>query len=87
MSDTKQKNTKEESIFTPKRTVQYFFLNLIAFILAAMLIWPLMDLMFQGFDPSKYTWTWQNGILEPIAFGFTFTVIEFVCWNFFHKQK
>ena len=78
---------KNESILTPKRTVKFFFLNLLALFLAAMLIWPLMDLMFEGFDPSKYLWTWQNGILEPIIFAITFNIIEFLAWNFFHKDK
>ena len=78
---------KKESIFTPKRTVKYFFLNFIVLFLAATLIWPLMDLMFQGFDPSKYTWTWQNGILEPAIFAIIFNIIEFIGWNAFHKKK
>ena len=77
---------KAESIFTPKRTVKYFFLNLTALFLAAMLIWPLMDLMFKGFNTSEYLWTWQNGILEPAIFAIIFNIIEFVGWNLFHKK-
>lgn len=77
---------KTESIFTPKRTVKYFFLNLTTLFLAAMLIWPLMDLMFKGFNTSEYLWTWQNGILEPAIFAIIFNIIEFVGWNLFHKK-
>lgn len=79
--------TKKESIFTPKRTVSYFIINTITLFLAAMLIWPLLDLMFKGFNTSEYTWTWKNGILEPAIFGVVFSIIEFVLWNFFHKKK
>lgn len=80
-------DNKKESIFTPKRTVKYFLINFVAMALIAMLIWPLLDLMFQGFDTSKYTWTWINGIIEPIVFAIIIDIIEFVFWNAFHKKK
>lgn len=81
---TKEKKT---NIFTPKRTVGYFILTFVYTAIAAMLVWPLMELIFSKIDNTEYTWTWINGILEPWIFGLVFTVIEFVCWNFFHSKK
>lgn len=74
------------SILTPKRTPKYFFLNLFTLSVMAMLVWPFLDFAFKGFDTTVYTWTWQNGIMEPVIFGITFTCVEFICWNFFHKK-
>ena len=78
---------KKTNIFTPKRTVGYFILTFVYTAIAAMLVWPLMELIFSKIDNTEYTWTWINGILEPWIFGLMFTVIEFVCWNFFHSKK
>ncbi|MBR3252496.1 hypothetical protein IKF84_00260 [Candidatus Saccharibacteria bacterium] len=52
-----------------------------------MIMWPLLELLFSKIDSSTYTWTWVNGILEPIIFGLIFCAIEFIGWNLFHKQK
>ena len=78
---------KQESIFTPKRTVKYFFINLITMAVMAMLIWPLLDMLFTKFDNSTYAWTVSGGIVQPCIFAVIITVIEFVFWNFFHKKK
>lgn len=78
---------KETSIFTPKRTPSYFILTFVFTSIAAMVIWPLLDLLFSKIDGSEYTWTWINGILQPWIFGLVATIIEFIGWNFFHKQK
>ena len=79
---------KEETIFTPKRTVKFFFVNLIVMGLVAMVIWPLMDMLFDSLWNGGYKgWTWQAGILEPWIFAVLITVIEFICWSFFHPEK
>ncbi len=78
---------KKENIFTPHRTVRYFFVNLITMAVVAMIIWPLMDMLFSKFENSTYTWTIRNGIIEPCVFAVIITAIEFIFWNFFHKKK
>ena len=87
MSEDKKDTKKEGSILTPKRTVKFFFINLFTLILASMLVWPFLDFAFQGFDTASYTWTWQSGILEPSIFALVFVCVEFIGWNFFHKDK
>ncbi|MDO4753237.1 MAG: hypothetical protein Q4A36_03350 [Candidatus Saccharibacteria bacterium] len=81
---TKEKNT---NIFTPRRTVSYFILTFVSISIAAMIIWPLLDILFSKIENNEYTWNWISGILQPWIFGLVFTIIEFICWNFFHRQK
>ena len=81
---TKEKNT---NIFTPRRTVSYFILTFVSISIAAMIIWPLLDILFSKIENNEYIWNWISGILQPWIFGLVFTIIEFICWNFFHKQK
>ena len=78
---------EKENILTPKRTVKYFFINLISMAVAAMIIWPLMDMLLTKIDSSTYSWTVRNGIIEPCIFAVIIVVVEFVFWNFFHKKK
>lgn len=83
----KEKETKE-NILTPKRTVKYFFITLVVLGITAMIIWPLMDMLFDNlFNDGYKGWTWQDGILGPWIFALIATVIEFVFWSFFHPDK
>lgn len=81
------KEEKKESIFTPKRTVKFFFVSLITMAIVAMIVWPLMDMLFSKIDNSNYSWTVRKGIVEPCIFAVVVTIVEFVGWNFFHKKK
>ncbi len=79
---------EKETIFTPKRTVKFFFVNLIGMGLVAMVVWPLMDMIFDNVWNGGYDgWTWETGILGPWIFAVVITVLEFVFWNFFHPNK
>jgi hypothetical protein len=81
------KETKE-SILAPKRTVKYFSITLVVMGITAMIIWPLMDMLFSNIFGDGYKgWTLQNGILEPWIFAIVATVVEFVFWNLFHPDK
>ena len=78
---------EKTSIFTPQRTVKFFIVSFIGTTIACMIIWPILELLFSKIDNSTYTWTWLNGIVEPLVFGLLATIVEFVGWNFFHKTK
>lgn len=81
--------TKKEkkNIFTPERTFKYFILNFVAVAIAGIIIWPLLDLLFEAMRGNSFTWTVYGHIISPIVFAFFVTVVEFVCWNFFHKEN
>ena len=85
MQETK-KAPKEKSIFTPERTVRFFIISVIGYIIAAMIIWPLMELLLSNMTGSSYTWTILNGIVEPCIFGLIITILEFLFWNLLHKK-
>ncbi|MBQ6394428.1 hypothetical protein IJH97_01605 [Candidatus Saccharibacteria bacterium] len=79
---------KKETIFTPKRTVKYFFIDLIIWMVAAMIIWPLIDIIFESiFDGGYKGWDVRRGIIEPGVFAVIIVAIEFLFWNSFHKKK
>ena len=81
--------TKEEkrSIFTPERTLKFFIIDFLAVSIASFVIWPLLDLLFAAIRGDNFTWTVQEHILSPIIFALIITVVEFVFWNFFHKEN
>ena len=79
---------KKENIFTPKRTVKFFIVSYITLLIACMIIWPLMDIIFSAAEGKPYEgWNVGRGLVEPLIFALIFTIIEFVFWNFFHKKK
>ena len=78
----------QDNILTPKRTVKYFFINFAALSVASMIIWPLLDWLFSKiFNDAYEGWTVMNGIVTPVIFSLIFTIVEFVFWNLFHKEK
>ena len=84
---SEETKTKKDTIFTPKKTVKFFIVTAISNAIAAMIIWPIMELLFSKIDNSEYTWGLVNGIVEPVIFGVVFAIIEFICWDFFYKKK
>ena len=67
-----------KSIFTPERTIRYFIVCVIVYSIAAMIVWPLLELIYTNFTNSPYTWTVVDGIVKPIVFGIIFTIVEFL---------
>ena len=84
---TNKKSSTKESIFTPKKTVTFFIVSVIGYSLAAMVIWPLLEFIFSKITNSEYSWTVIDGIVEPCIFGLVFTIIDFLAWDFFHKNN
>ena len=82
-----KKTSGNKSIFTPEKTVKFFIISVIGYTIAAMIIWPLLELIFSSITNSPYTWTVIDGIVEPFVFGIIFTIIEFLTWNFFNKKQ
>ena len=79
---------KKDNIFTPKRTVKYFIVNLVTMTVVAMIVWPLLDMLLENiFDGGYKGWDVQRGIIEPCIFAVIITIVEFVFWNIFHKKK
>ena len=83
MKETKKSS---KSIFEPEKSVRFFMVSVIGFSVVAMIIWPLMELIYTKFTNSSYTWTVFSGIVEPCIFGFIITVIEFLTWNLGKKK-
>ena len=82
------KATKKPNIFTPRKTVGFFFVSFISLTIACMILWPLLDILFNKIFGGEYEgWSWINGILEPVIFALVCTGIEFIFWNAFHKEK
>ena len=82
-----RKTPNNKSIFTPEKTVRFFIVSAIGYTAAAMIIWPLLELIFAKISDSPYSWTAIDGILEPCIFGVIITTLEFLFWNFFHNKK
>ncbi|MBR3324223.1 hypothetical protein IKG24_01645 [Candidatus Saccharibacteria bacterium] len=76
-----------KNLFTPERTIKFFFVSLIGSIIVALIIWPLMDLLFAAISGNTFNYTVKEDVLMPIVFMTVFTIIEFACWNLFHKEK
>lgn len=81
------KKEEKKSIFTPERTFKFFIIDFLTIAIASIIIWPLLDLLFAAIRGNAFTWTVQEHILSPIIFAFIVTVVEFVFWNFFHKEN
>ncbi|MBR0424471.1 hypothetical protein IJI79_03185 [Candidatus Saccharibacteria bacterium] len=84
---TEEKKTSEKNIFTPERTVKFFFVSLIGNILVALIVWPLMDLLYNLITGNTFNYTIQGDVLSPTIFMAVFTVVEFIFWGFFYKEK
>ncbi len=83
MSDSKKTN-----ILTPRRTVSYFFLEVITIGIAGMIIWPLLDLLLSKTIENKdFVWNVKDHIVEPLIFALLITIIEFIFWKRFHKEN
>ena len=62
-----------------KSKILYFLVYLIVFIVVAILLWPLFDLIVCNvFTHSEFVWTVQEHIIQPIVFGVIITIIEFL---------
>ena len=81
--------TKEDkkSIFTPERTPRFFIIESLAIAIASIILWPLFDLLFDSMRGNNFTWSVYEHLLSPIIFAIVITIIEFVFWNFFHKEN
>lgn len=77
----------EKNIFTPERTVKYFFVSLIGTIIAALIIWPLLDMLFDQFTNTTFSYNVIDHVVLPIIFSIIINVLEFIFWNFFHKKS
>ena len=75
-----------KNIFTPEKTVRYFIVSVIGLTVVAMILWPLMELVWTKITNSPYAWTVFDGVVEPFIFGIVFTTIEFLSWNTFNKN-
>ena len=84
MQETKKSS---KSIFTPEKTAKFFIISVIGYTIAAMIIWPLLELIYTKFTNSPYNWTVFDGIIEPLIFAIVFTTIEFLTWNFAKKNE
>lgn len=83
---TEEKKTSK-NIFTPERTVRYFFVSLIGTSIVALIIWPLLDMLFAQIDHTTFSYSVTGHIIAPIIFAIIVNVIEFIFWNFFHKKS
>ena len=63
---TEEKKTNEKNIFTPERTAKYFFVSLIGTSIVALIIWPLLDMLFTQIDKTTFTYSVKNHIIVPI---------------------
>ena len=88
MSEKKKSAKKGGLSFEPERTVRFFIINVILSSIVAMIIWPLMDLLFCAvFTHEEFKYTFGNHIVEPVIFMLLVTVVEFLTWNVWHKDK
>lgn len=76
-----------ENIFTPKRTAKYFIVSLIGTIIAALIIWPLLDMLFDQISGKTFSYNVMDHVVGPIIFSIIISVLEFIFWNFFHKKS
>jgi len=85
---TEQKNASnnERSIFTPEKTFRFFIINFITSTLFAMIIWPLLDLLFCFFFKTDFAYSATEHILKPAEFMLFFTIIEFLTWDIWFKD-
>lgn len=80
----KTSKTNKTSILTPRKTASFFFISLAANIVAALIIWPLLDLFFNNvITHSTFSYSVVNHVLWPAFVMTVFTIIEFV---FFVKK-
>lgn len=78
---------KMDNIFTPQRTVKFFIVSVIGTTIAALIIWPLFDMLFDQISGKTFSYDVMDHVVWPIVFSIIINVLEFVFWNFFHKKS
>ena len=79
--------SKESNIFVPERTVKYFFVTLICSTIIAIIIWPLIDLIFDKISNTEFSYNVIDHILVPFFVMLVMTIIEFATWGVWHKKS
>ncbi len=83
----KKTGNAEKNIFTPERNVRFFFVEFIGIFIAGLIIWPLIDFIMVSISGRSFAWTVGDHLVAPLIFALLITIVEFVFWNFFHREK
>lgn len=74
---------KKKDIEIEKGSKLELILQTVGGIISAMIVFPIMDLIFCKIDKTPFKYTIFNHIIEPIIFGIVFGLIT---W-FIHKRQ
>lgn len=75
----------KKSIFE-ERSWKWAIVNFVALFIAAMLLWPLMELVFDALSGNPYDYDIMTNALRALGLAFVFTLIEYFTWDFWHKD-
>ena len=84
----KSSESTKTSIFTPKKTVGFFFVSLIGNNIAGLIVWPLFDLFWNKvITQSEFSYNVTDHVVWPVVIMSIITIIEFIFFNSFYKKK
>ena len=84
----KSSKSTKTSIFTPKKTVGFFFLSLAGNIIAGLIVWPLLDMFWDNvISHTTFSYSVSEHVVWPTIVMAILTIIEFVFFDSLYKKK
>lgn len=81
-----KKETKEvPALLKQERTLRFFIVSLVINIVAAFIVWPLIDMLCSAIFQHDFAYTVSEHIIQPAIVMFIFTSVEFLTWDVWHK--
>ena len=79
--------TEGREIIKVERTPKFFIINFVTCSVMAIIIWPLLDILLAGIFQHNFYYNFQDHVLQPIIAMLILTIIEFLTWGWWHKDK
>ena len=84
----KSSKSAKTSIFTPEKTVKFFFVSLVGNIVVALIVWPLFDLLWDSvISRSTFSYNVMDHVVWPAIVMLICTIVEFVFFDSLYKKK
>ena len=79
---SKEKGMKDKSFFKFERgSVKYCIIEFISLVVAAMIIWPLFDLILCAIRHNEFKYTFGDYVIGPLVFATIFLLIDYVVFK------
>lgn len=87
MPNTTAKKNVESKVFKADRgSGKYYFLYFVTYTLIALILWPLIDLIFSAINNQPFEYSIVSDLITPVIFGVVFTLIEMLYVSIIKKK-